>query len=128
MAFKTLADFHFGYIVKPLALRVVSMTRESKKNHEPNPIKGSEHLILICKQTTLNNMKYILIIIATTIVTGCSSSTAYHSMQQYQINQCQQLPSSSDYNDCIQQTKKTFNEYNKEREETIRTEPTQPFE
>ena len=84
--------------------------------------------MLICKQTTLNNMKYILIIIATTIVTGCSSNQAYHSLQQYQINQCQQLASSSEYNNCIQQTKKTFNEYNKDREETIQPTPMQPFE
>ena len=49
-------------------------------------------------------------------------------MKQYQINQCQQLTSSSEYNDCMQQTKKTFNEYNKDREETIQPTPMQPFE
>ena len=92
------------------------------------PIKRSEHLILIYNQTILNNMKHTLIIILITIVTGCSFNQAYQGMKQYQINQCQQLTSSSEYNDCMQQTKKTFNEYNKDREETIQPTPMQPFE
>lgn len=61
-------------------------------------------------------MRTILIFIAISIITGCTTNQMYHSAKQYEVNQCRQTASNSEYDDCIKRTEKTFNEYNTERE------------
>ena len=62
-------------------------------------------------------MPTILIFIAISILTGCTTSQMYHGAKQYEVNQCRQTTSNSEYDDCIKRTEKTFNEYNQKREE-----------
>jgi len=62
-------------------------------------------------------MRTILIFIAISIITGCTTSQMYHGAKQYEVNQCRQATSNAEYEDCIKRTEKTFNEYNTEREE-----------
>jgi len=66
-----------------------------------------------------NKMHSILLLVTIMIITGCTTSQFYHSVKQHQINQCKQSASNTEYNDCIKRTDKTFNEYNKNREESL---------
>ena len=63
-------------------------------------------------------MRNISLLLLISIITGCTTSQMYHSAKQYEVNQCRQTTSNAEYDDCIKRTEKTFNEYNKEREET----------
>ena len=62
-------------------------------------------------------IQHLLTLLTIVIISGCSSSNAYYGAKQYQINQCLQTMPQSEYNDCIQQADKSYEEYKQERKE-----------
>ncbi len=64
-------------------------------------------------------MRITILFVTILINTGCTTSQFYQGAKQHQINQCKQLASNAEYNDCIKRTEDTFNEYNKKREKSL---------
>ncbi|WP_438863996.1 hypothetical protein [Neptunicella sp.] len=64
-------------------------------------------------------MNKFLILVALTQITACSNRAVYENMQQHQRIQClDELPSV--YQECIERTKKSYEEYRRERQEVVK--------
>jgi len=65
--------------------------------------------------------KFILIAIFSFICSGCSNKQLYQSGQDYQKSKCtEKAISEQQHNDCINADKKTYQEYEKERKDSIK--------
>ena len=71
-------------------------------------------------KTIIASKIFTLLILS--MLSACSTSSAYYGAQQYQINQCLQKSPQSEYEECAKQSDKSFDEYNQERNETIKTD------
>ncbi len=60
-----------------------------------------------------------LLVLTLVVINGCSYSGAYYGAQQSQITQCLQTMSHAEYNDCMKQSNKSYDEYSLERKEVI---------
>jgi hypothetical protein len=61
-------------------------------------------------------MKVKLVIVIFLIIAGCSSRGAYEGSQASNRFECLKLPSSQ-YDECMNNTNKSYNEYERERKE-----------
>ncbi len=63
-------------------------------------------------------MKIYFIIVLSILVVACSNKAVYDNIQLSNRQHCQKLPPSQ-YEDCIKQAQKTYDEYQKERKEAL---------
>ncbi len=63
-------------------------------------------------------MYNIAISIFVLILAGCSNKAVYDNIQQINRNECNKVPPAQ-YDECIDRTSKSYEEYRREREETI---------
>ncbi|MDQ7048409.1 MAG: hypothetical protein Q9M92_02275 [Enterobacterales bacterium] len=68
--------------------------------------------------------KLISIVLFSFIFVGCSNKQLYQAGQDYQTSLCvEQSASQQKHNTCFETNKKTYQEYDKERKETIKKHP-----
>jgi hypothetical protein len=63
-------------------------------------------------------MKALLMLLAHILVAGCSNKAVYDNLQHNQRLRCEQLPL-SEYERCMRNTDKSFEEYERERKEYL---------
>ena len=63
-------------------------------------------------------MKVKLILLIFFIIAGCSSRVAYESIQAGNRSECSKLPPSQ-YDECMNNANKSYDEYERERKEAI---------
>jgi len=68
------------------------------------------------------NIQYTFTFLAMAILSGCSISNTYYGAQQYQVNQCLKTMPPAEYDDCIKQPGKSYEEYSQQRKEIIAPE------
>lgn len=64
-------------------------------------------------------MKIILTTLALLLVAGCSNKATYQNLQINQRNKCLELPQSQ-YDECMKGAEKSYEQYEKERQEYLR--------
>ena len=64
-------------------------------------------------------MKIYFIVFTSLLITACSNRTIYETIQNDNRNTCQKLPPAQ-YEECISQTEMTYDEYKRERKETLK--------
>lgn len=70
-----------------------------------------------------NNAKLLAGLIASVLLSSCTSEATYNGFQRSNLNDCETRPLSQ-YDECVAAANKSFEEYQREREEV--REPTQP--
>lgn len=63
-------------------------------------------------------IRVILMLIAACTLFGCSNKAVYENIQLHNRQQCSKLPPSQ-YDDCIEGTDKSYDEYERERKESM---------
>ena len=64
-------------------------------------------------------MKIILLSLCACVVMGCSNQGAYESIQISNRLECSKLPESQ-YDECMTNTNKSYNDYERERQEILK--------
>lgn len=64
-------------------------------------------------------MKVIPLLLVLLILTGCSNRSIYENIQANNRMECSKLPPSQ-YDECVENANKSFDEYEREREEILR--------
>jgi outer membrane murein-binding lipoprotein Lpp len=67
-------------------------------------------------------MKMTLMLLAIFLLAGCSNKAIYDNIQSHNRKECSRLPQSQ-YEKCMEDTEKSFAEYERERKETLDKEP-----
>jgi len=70
-------------------------------------------------------MRTLLVLLAAFSVFGCSKKAIYDNVQMHNRQQCARLPPSQ-YEDCMEDAEKTYEEYRREREEALERETGNP--
>ena len=63
-------------------------------------------------------MRIYFIVIVSLLFFGCSNKSIYNNVQLNNRQSCQKLPPSQ-YDECIKQTEKSYDEYERERNEIL---------
>ena len=71
------------------------------------------------KTKSLTKLHILLPLLLISAVSGCSTNSVYYGAQQYQINQCIQASPQSEYDECVKQLGKSFEEYKQQINETL---------
>lgn len=69
------------------------------------------------------NAKRLAGVIASLVLSSCSSEATYQGFQRSNLNECETLPLSQ-YEACVEAASRSFDEYQREREEAL--EPPKP--
>ncbi len=67
----------------------------------------------------MNNAESLLIILLIIYIQACSSRQVYDSIQHSQKLECQKVPY-SEYDECIERTNESYDNYKQKREEVIK--------
>ncbi|MES1945635.1 hypothetical protein PC39_16011 [Salinisphaera sp. PC39] len=67
----------------------------------------------------------LLVLLAAFSVFGCGKKAVYDNVQIHNRQQCARLPPSQ-YEDCMEDAEKTYEEYRREREEALKQDASGP--
>lgn len=62
-------------------------------------------------------MRKILVVLVMIGISGCSNKAVYDNFHQIERNQCVKEPTTTTYFECIERTNKSYEEYERERNE-----------
>ena len=64
------------------------------------------------------SMKYLSLCLVFVVIAGCSNRGAYEGIQASNRNECLKVPE-SEYDECMENASKSYNEYERERKEAL---------
>lgn len=87
--------------------------------HPTFPVELTLSLIFIPSTRVITKvLRVILMLITACTLFGCSNRAIYENIQLHNRQQCAQLPPSQ-YDDCMEEINKSYDEYEREREESL---------
>jgi len=67
------------------------------------------------KENHMKNIKISSIYICALLLVACTNQNVYELVRQNRLQECEKLPSSAVYDECIKQHKETYDEYERKR-------------